>query len=169
MIWFIQIAGIIGFFVCLVVMYLTPYGVHGIRAYDPTFQMPDMKFHYSVEQITQAFERIGANGRELYQKYLVLDCIFVFCFGILMLTITNRLFTGSSRNILLVICVLRGIFDILENILLIVVLRYFPMANTQLVSLCSYFTTLKFIMLYIWILATAFQVAQFGIIKMMGK
>lgn len=169
MIRFIQTVGIIGFFICLAIMYFTPYGVHGIREYDPTFQMPDMKFHYNVEYIMQALNKIGVNGREAYSKYLVLDCVFVFCFGILMLTITNCLFAGFPYNILFVVCILRGLFDLLENCLLIFVLRNFNTVNTHLVSLCSYFTTFKFIMLYIWIIAVVFQIVQFGVIKMWGK
>lgn len=165
MIRFIQTVGTIGFFVCLTIMYFTPYGVRGLKEYDPTFEMPDMKFHYSVEHITQAFEKIGTDGRILYQKYLVLDCVFVFCFGTLMLTITNYLFTGLLCNILYVVCILRGLFDILENGLLIIVLKNFATVNTQLIRLCSYFTTFKFIMLYIWVTAIAVQITLIGIIK----
>lgn len=165
----IQTVGIIGFFVCLTIMYLTPYGVRGIRSFDPTFQMPDMKFHYSVEQLTLAFEKIGSNGRDIYQKYLVLDCAFVFCFGIIMLTITNYLFTGLPRNILIVVCVLRGVFDLLENCFLILVLKNYPDTNKQFLTLCSFFTTIKFIMLYIWIASIILQIMLLVFLKMQSK
>lgn len=166
MIRFMQTVGIIGFFVCLAIMYFTPYGVRGLREYDPTFEMPDMKFHYSVEHITQALEKIGTDGRNLYQKYLVLDCVFVLCFGTLMLTITGYFFKGLPCNILYVVCILRGLFDILENFLLITVLKNFASVNIHLVRLCSYFTTFKFIMLYIWVAAIAVHFALIGIEKL---
>lgn len=162
----IKIVGVIGFFICLAIMYITPYGVRGLKEYDSTFEMPDMKFHYRVEQITQELEKVGTDGRNLYQKYLVLDCIFVFCFGILMLTITDSLFTGWPSILLYVVCMLRGFFDILENCLLIIVLKNFASSNTHLLRLCSYFTTCKFIMLYIWVAAIAIHFTLIGIAKL---
>lgn len=167
--WFIQIGGIIGFFICLVIMYCTPYGIRGIRKYDSAFQMPDMKFHYSVEELTKTFEKIGVDGQAIYQNYLVLDCIFVVCFGICMLTLTHNLFTGLSRNILFFVCFLRGFFDLLENFLLLFLLKSSYTNNIYLASLCSYLTTFKFIMLYIWIVAIIVHFTFTGIIKLRGN
>ena len=104
------------FLICLALMYLTDLGVRGIRRYDSSFHSPDMKFHYSVKQVMETFERIGETGRLIYQKYLILDCLFTLFFLIVMLAITNKLITNLSvGNILFVVCVLRAIFDLLEN------------------------------------------------------
>lgn len=162
---FIQTLGIIGFFACLAIMYLTPFGVHGIRKFDPSFKMPDMQFHPSAQQMILEFEKIGKNGRNIYQKYLILDCIFLFCFGILMLTVTSHLFTGLQYQIFVIVCILRGGFDLLENCILIAVLKIPSLPSIPLLQLCSYFTTFKFIMLYIWLVGVVFQLLYFHIIK----
>lgn len=163
---FVKIAGIIGFLLCPCIMYMTNLGVRGIRKYDPSFQSPDMNFHYSVGQITQTFEKIGESGRAIYQKYLFLDFIFTLCFVIVMLTITDFLFTGTIiRNCLYVVCVLRAVFDTLENIFLLIVLRNYPITNVPMITLCSYFTSIKFVLLDIWIFALIIQIALSGLIK----
>ena len=69
------------FLICLALMYLTDLGVRGIRRYDSSFHSPDMKFHYSVKQVMETFERIGETGRLIYQKYLILDCLFTLFFS----------------------------------------------------------------------------------------
>lgn len=169
MIRLIQTIGIIGFFVCIGIMYMTSHGIRGIREYDPAFQMPDMKFHYSVEEITQSFEQIGMGGRAIYQKYLLLDFVFILCFAIVMLTITDLVFTGMVRNLLFIVCILRGLFDVLENSFLLLVLKNYPTINKQLIVTSSYFTTCKFIMLYIWIFAMAIMIGLSIIFKVQGK
>ena len=148
----IQTIGIVGFLICLALMYLTDLGVRGIRRYDSSFHSPDMKFHYSVKQVMETFERIGETGRLIYQKYLILDCLFTLFFLIVMLAITNKLITNPSvGNILFVVCVLRAIFDLLENGFLIKVLKKYPEINKSILKWCSYFTTTKFLCLYLWI------------------
>ncbi len=166
MVRFIQTVGIIGFFICLSIMYMTNHGVRGIQKYYPSFQIPDMRFHYSAEQITNDFERIGNAGRTIYQKYLYLDFVFIICFIILMLTISNSLFSRTIiRNFLFAICILRALFDILENSFLLSVLKNYPSINKSVISVCSYFTSFKFIMLYIWIFALIIQLILMGITK----
>lgn len=164
---FIQTVGIIGFFICLSIMYMTNHGVRAIQKYYPSFQIPDMKFHYSVEQITHDFERIGNAGRMIYQRYLYLDFIFIICFIILMLTISNSLFSRTAiHNFLFAVCILRALFDILENSFLLSVLKNYPSINKSAISVCSYFTTFKFIMLYIWIFVLIIQLILMGIPKL---
>ncbi|MCI1959374.1 MAG: hypothetical protein LKJ25_07095 [Clostridia bacterium] len=166
---FVKVAGIIGFLICLYIMYMTNLGVRGIREYAPSFQLPDMKFHYSVGQIIQTFEEIGGAGRAIYQKYMFLDFVFTLCFVIVMLTITNLLFAGTIiRNFMYVVCVFRAVFDTLENIFLLTALRNYPKTNVPIITLCSYFTSFKFVSLYIWIFALIIQIALLGLIEIKG-
>lgn len=165
----VKVVGIIGFLICLYIMYMTNLGVRGIREYAPSFQSPDMKFHYSVGQITQTFEQIGIAGRAIYQKYLFLDFIFTLCFAIVMLTITNFLFTGTIiRNFMYLVFVLRAVFDTLENLLLLTAVRSYPIANVTMITLCSYFTSIKFVLLYIWIFALIIQISLLYLTKIKG-
>lgn len=167
---YIQMAGILGFFICLCMMYTTDLGVRGIRVYDPAFQSPDTKFHYSAGQLTQTFEEIGDGGWAVFQKYLILDCVFTLCFLIVMFTITTIVFTeGSICYFMLGVCIFRGVSDLLENTMMLLVLRQFPDYHTQLVTICSYVTTIKFILLYIWISGLLIQIAASGFLKAFRK
>lgn len=166
----IQTVGIIGFFLCLAIMYVTPYGIRGIQVYDPTFQLPDMKFHYSAEQITHTLEQIGNEGRTIYQKYFLLDSVFLLCFLIVMATITFLLFTGSTtRKLLLAVCILRAIFDVLENSFMIIIVKSYPAINKTMIMICSYFTTIKFVLLYTWTLVIIIQLGLLGFQKLRGN
>lgn len=152
----IQIVGISGFFITLSIMYLTDLGVRGIRKIDPSFQSPDMKLHYSASQIAETFEKMDAPGRALYQKYLILDCAFAIFLLIVMLMITCLLLNESKlRFVLFAVCIFRGVFDILENILLLRALGMYPKMNGQL-AFCSLATTFKFMMLGLWVLLIIF-------------
>lgn len=91
---------------------MTNLGVHGVQKCNPSFQSLDMKFHYSSELLLQTFDQIGETGRTIYQNYLFLDSIFTICFLIVMLTITNSLFTkGVLQNIVFIICILKALFE----------------------------------------------------------
>ena len=148
----IKIISFLGFLACLMVMYTTDHGVPGIKKFDPSFRLLDMRFHYSSEIVKQTFERIGEAGRRAYQKYLVLDFVFIAFFLITMITITNAVPAPSYiRTVLYILCGLRAFFDVFENILLLHMLGQYPVFNDTLATICSWITTLKFIMLYIWL------------------
>ena len=149
----IKIIGIVGFVICLIIMYATDSGIPGIQKYDPNFRLLDMQFHYDAETVHNTFEKIGHSGREAYQNFLLLDFVFIFCFLITMLVITVKVFSyPRARTFFVWICVLRALFDILENILLLVMLNSYPLFNNHLATMCSCITTLKFVVLYAWIL-----------------
>ena len=148
-----KIIGIVGFVICLIIMYTTDSGIPGIQKYDPNFRLLDMQFHYDAEVVYNTFEKIGDSGREAYQNFLLLDFVFIFCLLITMLVITAKVFSyPRTRTFFVWICVLRALFDILENILLLVMLNSYPLFNNHLATMCSCITTLKFVVLYAWIL-----------------
>lgn len=158
MIQLIKVIGICGFIACLFIMYGTDHGIHGIQMYTRSFRLLDMQFHYSSETVKQTFEQINSGGRSAYQKYLVLDFIFIIFFLITMITTTDAVFGSPHvRTILYMVCGLRAFFDIVENILLLRMLGQYPLFNKATATICSWFTTFKFIMLYIWLLSIAAQ------------
>jgi hypothetical protein len=159
--WF-KLLEVMGFFVCLILMYTSEHGIRGIRTYDSTFRLFDMRFHYSSKEVFRVFEVLGREGRQAYQRFLILDFIFIICFLTIMLMVTNLAFDEQSiKRCLSVICVLRAVFDIMENILLFILLYRYPVFHSNLVRVCAWFTTMKFIMLYTWILSLVFG----GVVK----
>lgn len=165
----IKIIGAIGFVFCLSIMYMTEHGIRGIQKYEPSFRPLDMRFHYSSETVKQTFNEICEGGRIAYRNFLVLDFIFIACFLIIMLTISGAVFIlPIVRNTLYVVCISRALFDILENTLLLFMLVRYPVFNDTWAIICSWFTTLKFIMLYIWIMAVIVQLFIHGILKLIN-
>ncbi len=152
----IKLIGIFGFVICLLIMYLTDHGIRGIQTFDRSFRLLDMRFHYNSQIVKQTFEQISEGGRLAYQRYLVLDFIFIICFFITMIAISDAVFVSPHiKTILYIVCGLRALFDIFENILLLYMLGQYPVFNPALTTICSWFTTFKFIMLYLWLLSIA--------------
>lgn len=150
--WIVRI-GIVGFFICLILMYGSEHGIRGIRKYDSSFQLLDMRFHYSSKEVARVFEAIGDKGRNAYKRYLILDFFFILCLLITMFAITNHMILLPSATIILyVICILRAIFDCMENSALLIMLSKYPTVNHSLNRLCACFTTSKFIMLFSWLI-----------------
>ncbi|WMJ89344.1 hypothetical protein [Anaerocolumna sp. MB42-C2] len=153
MIKLIRVIGIFGFLICLLVMYMTGHGIRSIQTFDSSFRLLDMRFHYSSETVKQTFEQIQKGGRIAYQKYLVLDFIFILCFLITMVTLSDAVHMSPEiKTFLYILCVLRALFDVFENILLLHMLKQYPVFSKITATICSWFTTLKFVMLYIWLL-----------------
>lgn len=153
MIKIIKIIGVSGFFLCLMLMYGSNHGIKRIRKYDSSFRLLDMRFHYNSREVLQVFDTIGNEGRIAYQNFLILDFVFIVCLLISMLTVTYVIFEQPViQKIFMMVCILRAIFDILENILLYRLLSHYPEFHPNMAWLCSWFTTIKFIMLYTWVL-----------------
>lgn len=145
--------GVTGFFLILIIMYTTSWGIPGIRRYDAEFRLLDMRFRYNPDMVRTTFKAIGSAGRGIYSRYLVLDFAFIACFFIVMSAITDALIMAPQlRQALSVFILLRALFDGLENTILMILLNRYPRINITLASLCSWATTLKFIMLFIWLL-----------------
>ncbi len=154
----INVIGRIGFLLCLLLMYTTDHGPRGIQKFDPSFRLPDMRFHYSGKSLKPVLERIGEEGRKAYKRYLLLDFVFISCFLITMLTITNADFVSNPVKILLTItAIMRAVLDVMENTLLLHMLNKYPDVNEKAAVICSWSTTVKFIMLYTWLLLLAIQ------------
>ncbi len=157
----ISLIGFLGFLVCLFIMYRTGYGIRGIQVHSPSFRLLDMRFYYNPDTVKQTFEQIGKGGRYAYQRYLVLDFIFILCFLITMITILNFInINVQIRTMLCILCGMRALFDVIENLLLIHMLRQYPRFNEFLASACSCFTTFKFIMLYFWLFIILMQILR---------
>lgn len=149
----INILGIGGFFICIFIMYVSPYGIKAIRQYDEGFKLLDMRLRYNATALYDTFEKIGKMGREAYNKFLILDYIFITCFLIVMIIIAIKFANNTGvQYILVILASLRALFDILENSLLIYLMKIYPEKNNLLASICSWITTLKFISLYGFVL-----------------
>jgi hypothetical protein len=142
---------------------MTDHGIRNIQTFDSSFRLLDMRFHYNSKIVNQTFEQISEGGRIAYQKYLVLDFIFIVCFLVIMISISDALITSPHvKTILYIVCGMRALFDVFENVLLLYMLGQYPIFNKTLATICTWITTFKFIMLYIWLLSIVIQAVVYG-------
>ena len=160
----IKIIGIAGFFLCLLTMYLPGHGIQKIGDHDPGFRLLDMQLRYDSIRVHETMKGLGEEGRKAYRDYLMLDFLFIGCFLVVMLTITNSLF-ATSALIKIVSCagILRALFDIVENIMLLLLISNFPIYKHALSIAASRATTLKFLMLYLWLAVVLCRLIAAGI------
>lgn len=147
----VTILGTTGFFLCLVLMQFTSLGVRGIQRYDPGFGLLDMRLRYDANTVYQVFDQIGGEGQKAYKHYLFLDYCFIAFFLIVMLALSFRVTADPlQRNIMIILAIARALCDILENTLLMVLINNYPQQNLLLATVCSWFTTIKFIFMFLW-------------------
>lgn len=156
----LKVIGIIGFFIFLMIIYRSKHGIPGMVKYDADFKLLDMRFHYNNHTIYTTFESLGKAGIVAYQHYLIIDFLFICCFLITMLTINESFINNSIQKYGTTFCVLRALFDSIENSLLLVLIHQFPYQSNLLGNICSWMTTCKFLALYSWILLIVFSVIK---------
>lgn len=119
--------------------------------------------------VQDTFEKIGVEGRVAYCNFLILDYVFIVCFLIVMLMISKMISNSLVvQNTLYILCILRAMFDCIENAMLIFMLNNYPVFNSTIAKVCSHMTTLKFIMLYSWLLIILVHIF-FKIINKLSK
>lgn len=150
----IRVAVTIIFFACLLVM----------RGYDPNFQALsngagtlDMRFHYSSIEAYKLFDTLSAHGRLLYIRILLIDFVFITSFALvqnlILKSIMGKALLKTGWRCALAISYLRGLSDVIENISLLIMINRFPSELPRLVAFSSFFTTLKFIFLGLWLVS----------------
>lgn len=72
----VKYIGIVGFIICLMIMYTTNHGIRGMRKYDADFRLLDMRFHYTAADVNETFTKLNDGGRVAYRDYWILDFFF---------------------------------------------------------------------------------------------
>lgn len=131
-----------------------------------------MPMGYSLEYVTQLFNALGEEGRNIYLfNQIPLDMIYPFLFGIsyclvfaYLLNKINKLY--SSLFYISLLPIIAGIADYLENIGIIYSLTNFPNLSSNTIKLTSLFsivkstsTTIYFVSLLILLIVFGFQKA----------
>ena len=143
-------------------MYVTKYGLPGIRQYNKDFKPVDMNFSYKNSLLYETFEKIGKDGRKVYFGYFITDFFLAGFMLIVMITITDLLMHDPDVHYPVYLTAgLKALFDVLENCLCLYLLHIYPKKNNIAAFLASCATMLKFIMLYLWLLAVAAALLYF--------
>lgn len=130
-----------------------------IRQHYAKFEALDMKFHYLPKELLLSLENMGNTGRQAYFNIMLLDFLFILCFYFVMAALSNVFIqTGHFKTVLTGFAILRGAFDLIENIIIIFLIKQYQVQNVGLATICSWATTFKFIFLILWLLCAIIAV-----------
>ena len=144
---------IILFGITLYFVEFSPYSSTALAEYNNGYGTFDMK-SYDVEQVNQVLNNMEPKGFTVYRQYFVCDYLFILTFGALQFYLLYIAFawvkSKKIKGILYVIPVARGLFDFVENTLLLLVLQRFPEEISSLVKVSSIATQGKLWCIRIW-------------------
>ena len=121
-------------------------------------QAPEMKLFdispsgYSYEYAKELLEAIGPEGRERYlMLQLPIDFIYPGLFAVtytlmLIWVFSKRFNSGSKIFILALVPAAAGLFDYIENIGIVIMLKSYPNLSSGVVQFTSTFSSLKSVM-----------------------
>lgn len=120
----------------------------------------DLKPFYSAQEASAALDRYGAEGRELYRRFLVADLVFPLAYGLglaFLLTRTARAVWGTGtpwlRSNLLPLGI--ALFDYVENLCILGMLYVYPKVSLLLGSLAGIATLSKHLLTFATLLCLA--------------
>ena len=142
----------------LVSLYFVEAGFCGssvVAKYNGGFGTLDMK-RYDVRTVQNALSPMNEKGIAVYKLYYLMDFIFILFFGAFQIMLINDVFSFERSKLTTIIIfsvpILRGICDIIENIILLRTLYTYPRINELAISISSKFTSAKLICIKAWIL-----------------
>jgi hypothetical protein len=114
--------------------------------------MPDTRITYSPNEITDVFNTLGQEGLNVWAQAHMLDFLFplTYMFAIafgLNMEIRRLSFDSSNAKKLVLIPLLAGIADYVENILVLTQIAAYPNLSEIVIMIASAITTLKWILL----------------------
>ncbi len=114
--------------------------------------MPDTRITYSPNEITDVFNTLGQEGLNVWAQAHMLDFLFplTYMFAIafgLNMEIRKLSFDSSNAKKLVLIPLLAGIADYVENILVLTQIAAYPNLSEIVIMIASAITTLKWILL----------------------
>lgn len=109
----------------------------------------DMKFSYTADEAYSLFDALGADGRSFcLTRISPLDMIYpaayTMFFIALLAFIIKKIFPKNNKMMVLsLIPIVGGLFDYLENIMVIIMLNNYPTLLTGIVHTANVFTIIK--------------------------
>ena len=136
---------------CGLIFFLLPHNIF--------WNMLDLRFSYTREILMQSFDTIGEEGRQLYFiSSLVIDTIYPLLYVSLFLGAYYKLFRENS--FIFIFPLASGLFDILENIQISLLLLNFPIVSSQNIFYSSTSTSIKWAMIGISV-----SILIYGVVK----
>ena len=155
----------------LVSLYFVEQGVAGsnvVATYNNGYGTFDMK-QYDPLKVVQVLSEMKPEGIRIYRWYYVFDFIFIICFLVFQCMLSIGVFSWwksyMGKVFVCLIPILRGIFDIVENIILLRTLFTFPNINDTAIKISALCTGAKLWMVKLWLIELIIGIVLCIIIK----
>lgn len=155
----------------LISFYFVEYGVAGsniVATYNQGYGTFDMKY-YNPSKVVQVLSEMSPEGIVIYRWYYVFDFIFIGCFLAFQCMCSIGLFSWCKDTMSkLMVCsipILRGIFDMVENSILLSTLFTFPKVNDIAIRTSMGCTYAKLWMVKLWLVELIIGIVLCIIIK----
>lgn len=136
--------------ICLFVMYGTNVGIPGIAQYWKAFRLLDMQWFYSADTVAAMLQKLGADGIRHYLYYFIVDVVFILLLFVVQVQLSKAVSAKDRkiRKLLLIGAAARGVFDLLEDLLLSRIIT--EKLSMEMVPVASCVTGIKFLCLAFW-------------------
>lgn len=144
---------ILGFILTLYMVEASSFGSSEVALHNEGYGTFDMK-KYDTQVVKEVLEQADTECIHVYHKYYLADFLFILFFGLLQGMISNAVYSGNKliyRRIAVSIPIARGIFDVIENILLLVTINNYPEVNAGVIKVASIATQCKLWCIRIWV------------------
>jgi hypothetical protein len=114
----------------------------------------DVRFSYSLSEVNYLFNKLGVEGRELYKKVvgrvdMIYPIIYGFFFGLTLAYLLKKISRRKPKLILIALLPVFGVlFDYLENLNTLNLLRQYPNIEEHGVSWGKQVTMIKHMFLF---------------------
>ncbi len=141
-----------------IVLFLTPFGAKAVyeatRGYGPY----DMRLSYTPDAFMSILSHIDGDRVALYSRYFVIDYCFCICTAVFMAGLPLLIYLKDDKHYLLFrasvfSAIMYLIFNIIENILIMRIVRVTPLFTDGDANLSSGITTLKWAFCGVWLLS----------------
>lgn len=126
-----------------------------VAKYNGGFGTLDMKY-YDAKTVQKALSPMNEKGIAVYKLYYLMDFIFILFFGAFQIMLINDVFSFERSKLITIIIfsvpILRGICDMIENIILLWTLYTYSRINELAISISAKFTLAKLMCIKVWIL-----------------
>lgn len=126
----------------------------------------DMLFNYDKTTFYEILHLLDNSDRLAYKLIHIADYIFIIgVYPLISMSLSRSIEKTKKLRVLIVLPLIAGLFDALENIMMDIHLYAYPKEIIFFGSLSGSFTTIKFILLYTSLLVLLF----FGVLKLLRR
>ena len=142
------------FIISLYWVNFSPWSSAALQHYNNGYGTFDMK-SYDVQKVYTVLSDMQPQGFTIYERYFIGDFLFVIGFGGVQILLSLAAYSWTKarwiKGVAIGVPIARGIFDVIENVLLLIVLLGYPTQYPDMIKIASIATTMKLAMIKIWI------------------